>query len=695
MTSIIIQARTGSTRLPGKVLEMLQGKTVLEHVIGRARKVRNVEQVILATTDKEEDDVLAKIGAKMNIPVFRGSENDVLDRYYRAAGLFKADPIVRITADCPMLDPNVAEQVVDLFRSSNYDYVSNVRPATFPDGLDVEVFSFAMLEKCWKEAKLASEREHAVGGYLTNHLDLFRLGNFTSPVDHSHLRVTLDERVDLEIIKKIYQELYHDNNCFGLNEIVELFKRKPELAQINKHIGRNEGYLNSLKGDKIVNRNGMINSASGQNLWRKAKKIIPGGTQLLSKRPELFLPEQWPSYYKKAEGSHIWDLDGNKFLEISTMGIGSCILGYADKDVNDAIKKVLDDGSMATLNSPEEVELAELLLKIHPWAQMVRYARTGGEAMSIAVRIARAYSKRDGIAFCGYHGWSDWYLAANLAENANLDGHLLPGLVPLGVPRGLTGTAIPFHYNNLNELKDILAKNKNIGVIVMEPLRYQDQKNNFLQEVQALADEIGAVLIYDEITSGWRFNVGGAHLKYGINPDIAVFAKAMSNGVPMAAIIGKQAVMQVAQETFISSTYWTERIGPVAAIATINKIIEKDVPNHLSKIGLSLQEGLRNLACKHELKLSIGGLPQAFHFDFEYGDDSLALKTLFTQEMLRRNILASGGVYIAYSLTPEHVQQYLNTADEVFALLKRATMTGTVKTLLEGPIIQTGFKRLT
>ncbi len=339
-------------------------------------------------------------------------------------------------------------------------------------------------------------------------------------------------------------------------------------------------------------------------MWSKAKKIIPGGNQLLSKRPERFLPEQWPVYFKKAKGVEVWDIDGNKFIDMSIMGVGTCILGYADQDVNRAVKKAIDAGSMSTLNSKEEVDLTELLLKLHPWAEMARFARTGGEAMAIAVRIARACTGKDIIAFCGYHGWSDWYLSANLADKKNLDGQLLPGLEPAGVPRCLKGTAIPFNYNKIEELKKIVKEN-DIGVIVMEPRREHEPQKDFLKEVRKIADKIGAVLIFDEITSGFRMNVGGIHMLYKVWPDMAVFAKGMSNGFPMAAIIGKRKVMDAAQKTFISSTYWAENVGPTAAIAAIEKLKKYNVSVHLVKIGKSIGSGWQRLAKKHNLKIKI------------------------------------------------------------------------------------------
>jgi glutamate-1-semialdehyde 2,1-aminomutase len=331
---------------------------------------------------------------------------------------------------------------------------------------------------------------------------------------------------------------------------------------------------------------------TGQTLYQKARELIPGGTQLLSKRPEMFLPAQWPVYYSKAKGAEVWDLDGKKYIDASISGVSTSTLGFADPEVEEAIIKAIQAGPMSTLNCPEEVELAELLIDLHPWAEMVRYARSGGEMMAVAVRIARASAGRDKIAFCGYHGWHDWYLSANLAEDNALSEHLLRGLEPAGVPRGLTGTTLPFRYNRIDELKAIVSEHgRELAAIVMEPVRDTSPVKGFLEEVRLIANRIGAVLIFDEITAGWRMNTGGIHLTYGVNPDLAVFAKAMSNGYAMAAIIGRRDVMQAAQKTFISSTSWTERIGPAASLATIRKHRRETVAKHLIDVGTQVREG--------------------------------------------------------------------------------------------------------
>lgn len=435
-------------------------------------------------------------------------------------------------------------------------------------------------------------------------------------------------------------------------------------------------------------------SGTGQRLYEKAKIRIPGGTQLLTKRPERLLPDLWPCYFRKAKGVEVWDLDGNRFIDMSYNGVGACILGAADPDVDAAVIVAVQAGSMSTLNCPEEVELADLLCELHPWADMARYARTGGEAMAVAVRIARAYTRRDKIAFCGYHGWHDWYLAANLAKQSALDGHLIPGLEPLGVPRGLLGTALPFQYNRLDELEAIASQHKNeLAAIVMEPIRNHDPLPGFLAGVKEIAARVGAVLVIDEISAGFRLNTGGAHLNFGLEPDIAVFAKAISNGYPMAAIIGKREVMSAAQNSFISSTYWTDRIGPTAALATIRKHRQKNVASHLKAIGARIQDGWRAAAEQHGLSVEVGGIEPLGHFSINC-EESMAAHTLFSQCLLERGFLAAKGFYASYAHTQEHVKGYLEAAGEAFSMISQGIKDGSLTKMLKGPIAQVGFRRL-
>lgn len=435
-------------------------------------------------------------------------------------------------------------------------------------------------------------------------------------------------------------------------------------------------------------------TTKGQALYAKARTLIPGGTQLLSKRPEMFLPGGWPAYYTKAKGAEITDLDGNTFIDMSICGVGATVLGYADPDVDAAVKNAIDGGSMSTLNAPEEVELAAQLVDLHPWSAMARFSRAGGEAMAVAVRIARAYTNRQVIAFCGYHGWHDWYLAANLADDSSLDGHLLAGLTPKGVPRGLVGLTQPFRYNDLASLEEIVRDHgANLAAIVMEPVR-NPPAPGFLEGVRRIADATGAVLVFDEITAGFRINTGGIHLTVGVTPDMAVFAKALGNGYPISAIIGTAKVMSAAQETFISSTAWTERIGPAAALATLAKFSAQNVASHLVRIGERVITGWKQAADKAGLPIHIDGIPPLAHIGFDVPEPRAAM-TLFTQHMLDRGYLARGAFYAMYAHTDAHVDSYIAACTESFAIIAAAAQDGAINKLLRGDVAHEGFQRLT
>lgn len=437
-----------------------------------------------------------------------------------------------------------------------------------------------------------------------------------------------------------------------------------------------------------------MNIPKSLKMQKLGMQRIPGMTQLLSKRPDMFAPGVWPGYFSKAKGAEVWDLDGNRYIDMSIAGIGANVLGYADPDVDAAVHAAIDAGTSSSLNCPEEVELADLLCELHPWAEKVRYARTGGESMAIAVRIGRSHTGRDKIAFCGYHGWHDWYLAANLGTENALGEHLLPGLSPSGVPRGLTGTAMPFRYNHIDELQSIVDRNKDdLAAIVMEPIRSTKPEQGFLESVRDIANKTGAVLIIDEISAGFRMNSGGAHLILGIEPDIAVFSKALGNGYPIAAVIGKGDIMEAAQNTFISSTCWTERIGPSAAIATIKKHKKTDAGRHLVAIGEKIQEGWRDIALKTNLKINVGGIPALSHFSFAY-DNALSLKALFVQLMLERGFLSSTLFYAMYAHQIYHVEQYLQAAKEAFVEIAEAQDEGSVEKRLIGKPASAGFRRL-
>ena len=430
----------------------------------------------------------------------------------------------------------------------------------------------------------------------------------------------------------------------------------------------------------------------GQELYKKAKQLIPGGTMLLSKRPEMFLPDQWPVYFSKAKGCKVWDLDGKEFIDVSIMGIGTNILGYGHDEVDKAVMQTVKAGNMSTFNCPEEVKLAERLIELHQWADMVRFARTGGEINTIAIRIARAASGKDKVAICGYHGWHDWYLAANLGDKQNLSEHLLPGLDPVGVPKNLRGTVIPFNYNNFQELLDIV-KNNDIGVIKMEVSRNMVPEDNFLNKVRQLATERNIVLIFDECTSGFRQTFGGLHKMYGVEPDMALFGKALGNGYAITAAIGKREIMEVAQTTFISSTFWTERIGPSAALATLKVMAREKSWEQITNTGNEIKKWWQQLADKHQLSISQWGLPALAGFSFK-SKNNLAYKTYITQEMLSKGYLAGNCIYVCTEHTPKILDGYFNALEPLFADIREFEEGRDVISLLKGPVCHGGFKRL-
>lgn len=414
---------------------------------------------------------------------------------------------------------------------------------------------------------------------------------------------------------------------------------------------------------------------------------------LLSKRAEMFLPGDWPAYFDRTRGCLVWDLDGNEYRDLSLMGVGTNILGYSNPAVDDAVRRTIDKGNLSTLNAPEEVYLAERLVEMHPWADMARFARSGGEACAVAVRIARAASGKSHVAFCGYHGWHDWYLAANFGADDSLDGHLLPGLEPNGVPRELRGTSTPFQYNDLDQLRRLLESDPDIGVIYMEVQRSAPPVPGFLEGVRDLATRHGAVLIFDECTSGFRRSFGGLHLHYGVNPDIATFGKALGNGYAITAVIGREEVMQAAQATFISSTFWTERIGPTAALATLATMEEEDATTRVHRIGETVQAAWLELGQRTGLTLSTGGLPALAMFTVQDRDPQ-AVKTFVTSRMLAEGYLAGPNLYASIAHTPEILDDYLAALEPVFTELASLDDAGILRHLPQGTA-QSGFRRLT
>jgi glutamate-1-semialdehyde 2,1-aminomutase len=410
---------------------------------------------------------------------------------------------------------------------------------------------------------------------------------------------------------------------------------------------------------------------------------------LLSKRAEQFLPQGWPTYFSRSKGCEVWDLDGNRYLDVGFMGIGTNILGYGHPAVDDAVRGVIDAGNLSTLNCPEEVTLAERLCELHPWADMVKFARSGGEAGAIAVRIARAATGRPAVAICGYHGWHDWYLSANLADDAALDGHLLPGLTPNGVPRNLQGLTRPFFYNDVEALRSILEAG-DVGVVMMEVERSTPPAPGFLREVRDLVTAHGCVLIFDECTSGFRKTLGGLHLVHGVEPDIATFGKTLGNGYAITAVVGRRSVMEAANSTFISSTFWTERIGPTAAVAALAAMEAEDAPRRIDAIGQRVREIWRSAAGDLGLSVSFAGTPALTTISVD-GWDPGSTRQLLTAAMLERGFLAGPAVYASIAHDDRVLEQY---SEALSASLRAVAADPSVGNPLPDTAQSSGFGRL-
>ena len=430
---------------------------------------------------------------------------------------------------------------------------------------------------------------------------------------------------------------------------------------------------------------------SGQKLWENAKKIIPGGNMFLSKNPENYLPKLWPTYYHSAKGCMVRDLDNRKYIDM-TMGVGTNILGYSNNAINNSVIKAIRNSTMSTFNPKEEVVLAKKLLKLHPWAGGVKFARTGGEANALSLRIARSFVKKTKIAICGYHGWHDWYLSANLNKKNNLNEHLLKGLSTIGVPKELKNTVFPFTYGNYRQFKKILSNN-DIGIVKMEVSRNLNADTKFLKKIRRECTKKKILLIFDECTSGFRQVYGGIHKLYNIIPDLAIFGKSLGNGFAISAVIGKKNIMQSSKNSFISSTFWSERVGYVAAIKTLDEMKRKKSWKKLSSLGKFFIKELLKKAKKNKIEMNLNGLLAIPIFSIK-NDKNNIYKTFITQEMLKKGFIINNAVYISVAHNEKIFKRFFIVLDEILALIKKYNSHQKIKKLLYGKESNSPFKRL-
>jgi len=433
-----------------------------------------------------------------------------------------------------------------------------------------------------------------------------------------------------------------------------------------------------------------------QALFTRAAQLIPGGTQLVSRRPTRFAAGVSPVYYARAKGARFWDVDGNEYVDWAS-GIGAIILGYGDEAVDEAVRAEIARGPTTSINCELEVELAEELVRTFPSAEMVRYTKCGGEACAVAVRIARGTTGREKILFCGYHGWHDWYLAANLDRESSLDAHLLPGIEPIGVPQGLAGTALPFPYGDVAALGERFdAHRGQVAAVIMEPLRSEMPPEGYLAAVARLCRDHGALLIFDEISSGLRFGMQGVQGAVGVTPDMTVLAKSISNGFPMGMVVGSRAAMEPAGRMFISSTYWSDSIGLAAALTTIRELRRRDTASYLRAFGERLQKAINLAARESGLSVQCGGLAvhPHLHFEAETAATRKKLATLYIQEMAKRGCHGYASFYLNGAQGDAELEQTAGAAREVFEILRRGQESNALDALLECPLQDEPFQRL-
>lgn len=433
--------------------------------------------------------------------------------------------------------------------------------------------------------------------------------------------------------------------------------------------------------NKIILNENYPDITESEKLISRAKELIPALTQTLAKGPTQWIDGVAPKYLQKGKGSHVWDVDGNEYIDFN-MGIGPVVLGYAYERVDNAIKKQLEDGITFSLMHPLEVEAAEKIRSVVLNAENIRFSKTGCDVTSAAVRLARAFTKRDKVLCCGYHGWHDWYISVT-DRNA-------------GIPSSINNLTHTFNYNDIDSL--INSIDYDTACVILEPVIFEKPENDFLYMVQAVCKRFGAVLIFDEMWTGFRMAAGGAQEYFGIIPDLAVYSKAVANGMPVSVLTGSEEIMRLLnKDVFFFTTFGGEALSLAAVIATIDEITGKKVPEYLFKQGNILKDGYNNIAASLDMeytKCSGYGVRSIITFNPKIANP-LEMKSLIQQEMIKRGILWGGFHNMCYSHSDEDVNSTLEAYSDVLPILKKAVNENNIKKYLKGNVIEPVFRKTT
>jgi glutamate-1-semialdehyde 2,1-aminomutase/spore coat polysaccharide biosynthesis protein SpsF len=659
----LIQARISSTRLPGKVLKNLSGKPVLQWVVDAARAIPGVDEVVVATSDDKADDAIEVYCKKNKISIFRGSQSDVLSRMAGAARKFKATHLLRLTADCPLLDPHVCGTILAMLKREGCDYASNIGVNSWPDGLDCEAMTASALFNADKNAKKPSEREH-VTPYIRKRGSEFKSKNFFSPmVGLENERWTLDDKADYEFLLAVTRHFLNLSRPPFYTEVLDVLAEHPEIYEQRSKALRNEGMAKSIQAE-IYQSNGYKKS---QDMLKRAERFIPLGSQTFSKSRIQFPVPYAPMFIERGQGGRVWDADGNEYVDL-ICGLLPVSLGYQDLDVNRAVIDQLAKGISFSLAVELETELAERLVDLIPCAEMVRFGKNGTDATSAAIRLARAFTGREHVVVLGYHGWQDWYIGATTRH--------------LGVPEAVRALTHKLPYNDIEALKKCFSDQKEkIAAIIMEPVSADAPKDGYLQAVRELTKENGALLIFDEVITGFRAHIGGAQALYGVTPDLAAFGKSMGNGMPISAVVGRADIMNLMSDIFYSGTFGGEALSLAAAIAVIDKMKREPVIETLARNGAKFAAAAEKQIRAHDLEdiVRLAGLDhwKILTFKDHPKASGAAIKTRFMIDMLRNGVLIAGShnacyahndtdvavVEAAYKIAMSHIQQALDAGN--------------------------------
>ena len=678
----IIQARMGSSRLPGKMLmPIVHGKGALELMLERVSNAKKIHQIIIATTSHPQDDGLAALGEKLGYKTFRGDEADVLDRFYQAARKFDAtDVIVRLTGDCPLHDPRIIDKVIQAFLEKPGSlYASNINPPTYPDGMDAEVLNFEALETAWKEAKKKSDREH-VTLFIRNNPERFGLINVANDRDESAIRITLDEKEDFKLIGAVFEHFY-GKNSFGLEEIVEFIKTHRNLKGLNAHIARDEGLKKSLMKDHEPMKKSFLKSKS---LLERALKVTPVASQTYSKSFRYFSGEEAPYFMERGLGSHVWDADGNEFVDF-ILGLGPVTVGYNHPEINEAITAQLKKGISFSQSTELEILLAEKLCQVIPSAEMVRFVKNGSDATSSAIRLARAFTGREMVAACGYHGMQDWYIGSTQQN--------------MGIPESVCRLTKKFEYNNLDSLKALFQEFPGkIAAVILEPVQDNGPGEGFLQQVKDLTAKEGALLIFDEVITGFRIALGGAQAYYQVVPDLSAIGKGMANGMPLSAVVGKKEILKLIEGgAFISTTFGGETLSLAAALKTIEILERKETFPYLWQISSQAKQAMEVEIKKEDLGSCVEIWGLAPHSGYIFRPSGALspndLLSVYQSTLLKEGILSLGINNFCLAHEKSDIENLIRANALALCQVKKAMEQNSLKDLFRGNKIDPIFKR--